>query len=180
MAGLPCADAGPSQVRAYLVNILVHKYEASSEFAQTIADLWQLGRGSDLRHANGREFNQIFGKPVGRYLHETVIDDLYAEWRTSSSGITNLWAMVIAGVTAVFFLVQAYYSRSATQARKKVAFASLLCGPILVISGSREVMRFDSSVVLVVMAGFFLTCWGLCVEIDKRVNQGKDDREKHQ
>ncbi|KAJ5825705.1 hypothetical protein N7474_002843 [Penicillium riverlandense] len=180
MARPPGADAGPSEVRAYLVNILVHRYDASAEYAQSIADLWQLGRGSHLHNADIRSFNQIFGKPVGGYLHETVINDLYAEWRTSISGIINFWAMIIACVAAIFFLIRAWYSHSATQTRKNAALVSLLCGPILMIGANRELMRFDSGVSLVIPLAFTFIFLGLCFEINERVEQANKDREKHE
>jgi hypothetical protein len=95
MAQPPFQGAGPNQVRAYLADLLIHKHDASSESAKSIADLWQLGRGRDLRQANITNFINIFGEPAGLYLYRSVREDFQAEWRASILGIINFGLLLL-------------------------------------------------------------------------------------
>lgn len=98
MAQPPLAEAGPKQVRTYLGNLLIYKHDVAPGPARSTAELWQLGRGYDLREANRTDFTHIFGEPDGRYLYRSVAEDLYAEWRalprgSSTTGCSRLWAL---------------------------------------------------------------------------------------
>lgn len=158
----PFPKAGPRQVRSYLADLLVRKHDVSSESAQSIADRWQLGLGRDLRQASREEFIEVFGRPVGPYLFHSVEDDLYAEWRASSSGIINYWALGIACVAAIFFLVRACYSRTNVQAWQNLTYA-LFCGPIIMVGGIREWMvRLSVIPILLSCVGGLTTFFTFC------------------
>lgn len=87
MSLLP-GSAGPSDVRAYITDILISKHDAALGVAQQIANQWQLGRPNDLRHAGVNIFREVCGK-VGTFLYRTVQEDMQAEWHASTAGFVN-------------------------------------------------------------------------------------------
>lgn len=80
---VPPPDATPSEVRAYLVHVLIHDHEATPESAREMADHWKFGRGSDLRHFKDYQSHRIFKGDVGTYLHRSIQRDLWEEWWAS-------------------------------------------------------------------------------------------------
>lgn len=103
-------DAGPRQVRQYLVDHLMSKHDTSLEFAKNTADLWHLGRGVDFRKATvaayieaGKKYDAIFGHNITPYLLRSVREDCYNQWRASSLGTRSFWT-IIACVTISFLL----------------------------------------------------------------------------
>lgn len=140
MAQPPLAEAGPKQVRTYLGNLLIYKHDVAPGPARSTAELWQLGRGYDLREANRTDFTHIFGEPDGRYLYRSVAEDLYAEWRASTAGILNYWMLAIVGIAVVILLVQACRSRSDRRTIRKLTHA-LFCAPVIMVGAIRECMH---------------------------------------
>ena len=49
---LPPIPAAPSQVREYIAEILISKHDVDPSGANEVANLWTLGRSSDLRQAD--------------------------------------------------------------------------------------------------------------------------------
>lgn len=157
MAQPPFHGAGPNQVRAYLTDRLICKHDASSEYAKSIADLWQLGQGRDLRQANVTNFVDIFGEPAGRYLYRTVTEDFQAEWRASTLGMISFWTSSIACVAAAFFLIRAARVRSDVQVSRSLALVAF-CGPVIFIVGILECLHWGSPFYsIMIVVGFIMT-----------------------
>ncbi|CAL5871602.1 uncharacterized protein PFLUO_LOCUS5855 [Penicillium psychrofluorescens] len=131
MAVLPSPDAGPSKVRAFLLDLLIQEHEAPPELAKTCADKWVLGHGSDLRRTSREKFSQLFGESVGPYLYKSVKRDVEAELWSSPTWKRTYWTMVTVSVAAVFFLIQAYYSRSQAQTIDNLGYAMVVFGPTM-------------------------------------------------
>lgn len=154
-------DGRPKQVRAYLAEVLIEKHDVAPEDAHSTADLWKLGRGSDLYNCSKQDFAQIFGKDVGPFLYTSVGEDKYADWRASRSGIINYWAIVLACGASVIFLRQVCYFEWNAQAKKNTGCASLACGLPLMICGIRELSVRESSLALAVLGGLVLIIVGI-------------------
>ncbi|KAJ5820457.1 hypothetical protein N7474_006048 [Penicillium riverlandense] len=131
MAILPSPDDGPSKVRAYLLDLLIQEHEAPPELAQTSADKWVLGHGSDLRRTSREGFSQLFGQSVGPYLYQSIKRDVEAERRSSPTWKRTYWTMITVSVAAVFFLIQAYNSRSQAQTVDNLGYAMVVFGPTM-------------------------------------------------
>jgi hypothetical protein len=86
---LPSPSAKSSQVRSYIVDVLVSKYEADSCFAHQIANRWMLAPGEDLRQRGKYDFDRVFGYDVGGILFRTVREDVLDEWYASPAGVLN-------------------------------------------------------------------------------------------
>ncbi|KAJ5201343.1 uncharacterized protein N7498_006006 [Penicillium cinerascens] len=158
MGKIPRRSAGPKQVRTYLIHTLVHKHDVTSEIAQATANLWKFGRSDDLRKSSKMDFVRVFGKEIGPFLYASVDEDKYAEWRASTSGIINYWAMIIACVAAAFFLFRAFYSPA--HIWKNVVRAYLVWGPTFLICAGREYDVRDGSLqfgmaIVGMMSNFF-------------------------
>ncbi|KAJ5820452.1 hypothetical protein N7474_006043 [Penicillium riverlandense] len=155
MAVLPSPDAGPSKVRAYLLDLLIQEHEAPPELAQTSADKWVLGRGSHLRQGSQMQFRELFGDLVGPYLHQDVKRDVEAERWSSSAWKRSYWTTVTASVVTVFFLIKAYFSRSQAQTMDNLRYAMVVFGPAMLFCsyGSPN----DEIGILAGTAGFFLS-----------------------
>lgn len=83
---LPAPSAGPNEVRAYLVRVLMSQ-DISADVADEIANKWGLGRGSDLRDASIAFLQGIFGKSNGWMLYRIVQKDALEDWQQSTIGI---------------------------------------------------------------------------------------------
>jgi hypothetical protein len=86
---LPARSAGPIEIRAYIARVLMSKHDISSELADETANLWRLGRGSELRDASVRVFEGIFGDFNGWLLYRIVHEDELEDWQQSIIGIIS-------------------------------------------------------------------------------------------
>lgn len=139
MAPFPQPDAGPAQVRAYLVDILVFHHDASAESAQQIADLWHLGRGVDLRQAalsfTHDTFADIFGGAVGPFLYNSVREQFLLEWRTSMPGSLVYWSLIGLPLLGALLLIRAWSQPNRRQRVRTLYQAGWVLGPPLWICG---------------------------------------------
>lgn len=135
MSPFPHPDAGPAQVRAYLVDILVFYHDASVEFAQQTADLWHLGRGVDLRQAalssTHDTFADVFGDAVGPFLHNSVREQFLLDWRTSMPGILVYWGLIGLPLLGALLLIRAWYQPNIRPRIRTLYQAGWLLGPPL-------------------------------------------------
>ncbi|KAJ5650479.1 uncharacterized protein N7484_004202 [Penicillium longicatenatum] len=108
LSNFPPDDAGPRQIRQYLTNHLMTKHDTTTEFAEQIASLWQIGRGVDFRQTsiNIHSFSKIFGETVSPALQRSVHDECWNQWRASQLGTLSLWLMIISLITAALVFVR--------------------------------------------------------------------------
>ena len=86
---LPASSAGPNEVRAYIAEVLMSKQDATPDVAEEIANLWRLGRGSELRDASVKAFKAIFGDYNGWFLFRIVHEDVVEDWQQSTIGVIS-------------------------------------------------------------------------------------------
>lgn len=72
----PSSTATPNEVRAYLVQVLIIKHNATADYANKVAKKWGLGRGLDLRRMRRSDFQNWFGHADGYYLFDSVQEDI--------------------------------------------------------------------------------------------------------
>ena len=135
----PSPQARPREVRAYLANILIQKHDVN-----------------------------LFGKQVGWYLYRSFQEDLdaewrdlYAQWRSSTSGIITYYALRISCVTPFFFLARARYSLPDRQQAEDNLLYALFCGPIIMIASIRELNHnAEFSYFMLSFVGIIMTLLG--------------------
>ncbi|KAJ5173333.1 hypothetical protein N7492_005926 [Penicillium capsulatum] len=139
MPSFPPPDAGPAQVRAYLVDVLLLYHDTSLEFAQQIADLWHLGRGVDLRQAASLHakdtFTHIFGDAVGPFLERSVREQLVLDWRTSMPGVLVYWGLIGLPVLGVLLLLRAWKQPTSDKMGAALGPVFWALGPPLCLCG---------------------------------------------
>ena len=86
---LPARSAGPDEVRAYIVRVLMTQRDTTSDAANETASLWRLGRGSELRDASVQVFKSIFGNYTGWFLYRIVHEDELEDWQQSTVGMIS-------------------------------------------------------------------------------------------
>ncbi|KAJ5125685.1 hypothetical protein N7448_005003 [Penicillium atrosanguineum] len=110
MLPFPPPDAGPKQVRAYVVQLLTTRHDADLDFAESIADLWQLGRGVDFRSAINigavLDVQNVFGDSVGPFLYRSAREEFIADYRCSLTGLATSWALKAALVLGLLLVVR--------------------------------------------------------------------------
>lgn len=79
---VPLRNASASDVRAYIVHLLVTKHGVISEAAHAVAAKWMLGRGFDFLEASSEEFDDIFGRDLGRHIYRSTVHDELLRWHT--------------------------------------------------------------------------------------------------
>lgn len=80
---VPSRSSSASEVRAYIVHLLVNKHGVTSEVAHTAACKWTLGRGYDFLDASSRDFDGIFGTDLGPHLYKSTAEDEWIRWNSS-------------------------------------------------------------------------------------------------
>ncbi|KAJ5537304.1 hypothetical protein N7513_010490 [Penicillium frequentans] len=159
----PPDDAGPRQVRQYLVNHLITKHDTTAEFADRIASLWQLGRGVDFRETAIRthRFSKIFGATVGPALQRSVQEECWNQWRTSQLGTLSWWLMIISIVMAVLVSI-----RTARQPSMKVIdvliWTCWTLGPPIFLCGVLEYGYSLAYPIYCLILGVTATAVGFC------------------
>ncbi|KAJ5357048.1 hypothetical protein N7517_011657 [Penicillium concentricum] len=79
MTGLttfPPANAPADQVRTYITQLLVNKYDVPVDVAEKHASKWEIGRFSQLTPASRETLQRIFGDNVGLCIFSTLQEDL--------------------------------------------------------------------------------------------------------
>ncbi|KAI9930793.1 hypothetical protein MW887_011551 [Aspergillus wentii] len=96
-SGAPPPSANPSEVRAYLVQVLTNYHSFTEDYSQKLADCWPCGRGWDLYRLEAADYQKLWGKEIGFYLYESVQEDIRADWRQSPEGIAciYMWAISV-------------------------------------------------------------------------------------
>lgn len=69
---VPLETANLSEVRSFIINVLVGQYDVDREHAQNLAQLWTVGSGRELRQFPARLFVEIFGSEAGWVLYKEV------------------------------------------------------------------------------------------------------------
>jgi hypothetical protein len=142
---MPPDDAGPRQIRQYLVDHFMSKHDTTLEFAQKTADLWQLGRGSDFRlitmystEVAMKKYTVIFGDAVAPYLLRSVREDCWNQWRASTLGTISLWTIITC--ITISFVCGIWTLRSDRFAKVAYAFKNscLPIGPPILICAYLE------------------------------------------
>lgn len=174
MSRFPQPDAGPAQVRAYLVDVLTLRHDTSTESAQKIADLWHLGRGVDLRQATltlsstQDTFTAIFGDAVGPFLHRSVREQLRSEWRASMPGFLIYWGLIGLPVLGALLLIRAWRQPTRRQQFRSLFHAGWVFGPPLWVFGFFGMQYTDLAPMGIVLGtmGFFLLFVAYISEMD--------------
>lgn len=145
MLSFPPPDAGPKQVRAYVVQLLTTQHDVDLDFAETTADLWQLGRGVDFRSAanigTDLRFRDVFGDSVGPFLYNTAREAFIAEYRCSSLGIITSWALNATFVIGLLFVIRAFRQPSSEERIQAFIEAGLIAGIPTCIIGVIELFH---------------------------------------
>ena len=84
---LPSRSASVEEVRRYVAEVLESEQSPSPDHANSIADQWQIGRGSILRDANLEDLKQIFGINAGLCVFQYLREGEDKEWHASYNGI---------------------------------------------------------------------------------------------
>lgn len=80
---LPPNTATPTEVRDFLVGMLVSTSDLSTEHARCIADCWRLGSGRELRTYQAPMYRYIFGGEEGWIVYKVVKVLVHAASRPS-------------------------------------------------------------------------------------------------
>lgn len=141
MSAYPSKHDGPSQIRVYLMNVLITKHGLSSADARSVADGWKYGREKGLRQTPKSHFRNLFGE-IGPHLYESVSEDMAAAWRSTLAG--SLSRVMIYGIPtlAIILLCRLYWhTRSASLLSGSLHLEILLwiSGPILLFCNAREI-----------------------------------------
>lgn len=86
---LPPPSAGSDDVRSYIAQILISKQTLTPSQASETANLWLLGRGSELRDTSLRVFKGIFGDYTGWVIFRMVHEDELLDWKESRAGMAS-------------------------------------------------------------------------------------------
>jgi len=76
VTAFPSASAPAEEVRTYITQLLVNKYDVPVDVAEKHANKWEIGRFSQLTPASRDTVQRIFGDNVGLCIHSTVQEDL--------------------------------------------------------------------------------------------------------
>ncbi|KAJ5468709.1 hypothetical protein N7475_006461 [Penicillium sp. IBT 31633x] len=141
MTTYPSKHDGPSQIRSYLMNVLITKHGLSPAHVHSVAECWKFGREKGLRQASKSQFCNLFGD-IGPHLHDSVSEDLVAAWRSTLPGSLNLALIYGIPALAIFLLCRLYWhTRSASLKSGSLHVEILLwvSGPILLYCNAREI-----------------------------------------
>ncbi|KAI9371088.1 hypothetical protein BJX61DRAFT_512763 [Aspergillus egyptiacus] len=86
MVEIPDRSASAAEVRSYITEILISRYNADRELAEETACSWQLARGAELHDASLKVFQDVFGAEVGFCLYRSVLDDRDVAFEASLVG----------------------------------------------------------------------------------------------
>jgi hypothetical protein len=160
MLSFPPPEAGPKQVRAYVVQLLTTRHDVDLDFAQSTADLWKLGRGVDFRSAaktnSALSFMNVFGDSVGPFLHRTAREEFIADYRGSFTGTATSWALNATLVLGLLLVIRTISQPSSEKKTKAFFEACLIAGMSAFIVG---VIDFCHIITGVALAWGF---WGFC------------------
>jgi hypothetical protein len=160
----PSRYATPSQVRAYLIDVLVKKHDSSLADAESIVQSWTYGRGYDLLQASEYTFETFFGN-VGSALYQSVTEDIIFDWRSSLLGSLNILMLFCLPVVAIILLFRLYrHTRTASFKTGSLPLERLLwvSGPIVIYCTAQEMAhRSELGDYRLMTAGSFLCLLGL-------------------
>lgn len=70
-------DSAPAdEVRTYITQLLVKRYDTDVDFAEKYASKWEIGRFSQLSSASQETLRGIFGNNVGICIYDTLQEDI--------------------------------------------------------------------------------------------------------
>ncbi|KAJ6118688.1 hypothetical protein N7471_013308 [Penicillium samsonianum] len=72
----PSANAPADEVRTYITQLLVNKYNVSVDDAEKHASKWEIGQFSRLTPASQETIQRIFGDNVGLCIYSAIQEDL--------------------------------------------------------------------------------------------------------
>ncbi|KAI9376427.1 hypothetical protein BJX61DRAFT_489883 [Aspergillus egyptiacus] len=113
MAELPDRSASAAEVRSYITQTLLSRYNANREFAEHAACAWQIGRGAELHDASLTFFQQVFGTEVGFCLHRSVLDAREDAYKKSLLGNILILLQYVASIWLVWILRTSPWSYNA-------------------------------------------------------------------
>lgn len=140
MATYPSKHDGPSQIRTYLVNVLIMKHDVLPAYAKSVATRWSYGREQHLRELSREDFQRFFGN-IGYYLYDSVSEDMASAWHSTPAGALNLLLMCGMPILAIILLFRLYrHAQRASVLSGSLPFERLLwvSGPILLICNAQE------------------------------------------
>ncbi|RFU23632.1 hypothetical protein B7463_g12706, partial [Scytalidium lignicola] len=103
---LPARSAGPDEVRAYIVRVLMSQHDITSDAANETAGLWRLGRGSELRDASVQVFKSIFGDYTGWFLFRIVHENELEDWQQSAIGMISFYTLIGSIILAALLVLR--------------------------------------------------------------------------
>ncbi|KAJ5813196.1 hypothetical protein N7447_010219 [Penicillium robsamsonii] len=106
---LPPPNAPAEQVRTYITQLLVNRYDVPVDVAETHASKWEIGRFSQLTPASRETLQRIFGDNVGLCIFSTLQEDLTEFMNKRPSAIISGYvaaasSLALASVVLLFFL----------------------------------------------------------------------------
>ncbi|CDM32822.1 hypothetical protein EN45_042060 [Penicillium chrysogenum] len=103
MARIPNRSATYEEVRIYIAQTLISKYNAGHDFAEDTARSWRLGRGSELYDAKLEYFQEVFGMDTGLCLFQSVCEDRDNAWKQSVIGVICFWMTIVSAALLFWF-----------------------------------------------------------------------------
>lgn len=86
MTKLPVRSASAAEVREYIAQVLLSRYNADREVAEEAARSWRLGLGAEIHDASLEFFQQVFGAEIGFCLYRGILDDREQAYELSLRG----------------------------------------------------------------------------------------------
>lgn len=83
---LPAHSATPDKVRRFLVELLTTKRKLKPHHAESIAELWSIGSGNELRNYCASMYQRVFGYEDGSILFTDVQQLIWTHKREERKG----------------------------------------------------------------------------------------------
>ncbi|KAH8810863.1 hypothetical protein F5884DRAFT_780597 [Xylogone sp. PMI_703] len=92
---LPARSARPSEIRAYIAEILTSKHELAPKDADEVAAKWSLGLGAELRDELLPYFQKLFGHETGCLLYRHIHEAEFEAWKHSPAGRISYYLLIL-------------------------------------------------------------------------------------
>ncbi|CEJ86505.1 hypothetical protein VHEMI04125 [[Torrubiella] hemipterigena] len=164
-SGIPIRSSSPSDVRAYIVHLLVNQHGVTSEAAHAVANKWTLGRGFDFLEASSKDFKEIFGTDLGRHIYRSTAHDEWLRWNNEDVQTGFRYLLLIAGFFAGLNFLSAASSSSGLDALRSLAWIpTILAVPYLFHMSNCPVHsrgRYKAGIYLMLLAVFLWIVYAL-------------------
>ncbi|KAJ5200804.1 hypothetical protein N7491_008390 [Penicillium cf. griseofulvum] len=113
----PSAFAPADEVRTYITQVLINKYDVPVDVAEKHANKWEIGRFSQLTPASRDTIQRIFGDNVGLCIHSAVQEDLAEVMNQKPSAIISGYAATASSLSLATVLLLLFLPELGLQAK---------------------------------------------------------------